>query len=643
MAFYTKANLKNDIRGGIAAAIITLPVALGFGLTTGLGPFAGMVSAVILGLLSVIFGGTDTQISSPTGSMTVVVALIVAQEIAIAGSLQAAFPVLVIIFAMTGLIQVLLGLFKFGAIIRYVPFSVVSGFMSGIGIIIIVLQLKDVFGVYDSGFNSVSQVIFHLDYFVSNANWVAVALGLGTVASIVISQKIKKNLPASLIALLGLSTIAYFANLDVKFLGSIAGDSLDGWSKFGFEALNADAAFRIVMAAGSLAFLGSLNTLLTSLVADRLTQSMHDSDKELIGQGIGNFVAGIFGGFPGSGATACTVANIHAGGRNRLSGVISALILLSILLFASNLSSSIPNAVLAGILMHIGFVLIDFKSLKNLIKVRRVDELIMLIVLVLTVFWNLLFAVIIGLILASIHFMKRMSDVVEQGTNLSKVDKIVVQVIESFTDSTEFSKKVLVKSIKGPVFFGFSSRFLKSMREVSDDVEAVVFNMSEVPYMDHSGVRTFIEVVQFLLERNVNVCFSELNKENHKLFVESDLIPKMVSDDHVFDSVEECIMWLNEPGNLQNNLQARDEFYIHPAFTPNGDGINDYWIIRKVEEYPEIEVLVTDLFENVVYQSIGYGVPWDGTLNGKLLPSGEYKYVVDIKTEVYKGSVYLFR
>ncbi|MDP4764025.1 MAG: SulP family inorganic anion transporter [Salibacteraceae bacterium] len=643
MAFYIKANLKNDIRGGIAAAIITLPVALGFGLTTGLGPFAGMVSAVILGLLSVIFGGTDTQISSPTGSMTVVVALIVAQEIAIAGSLQAAFPVLVIIFAMTGLIQVLLGLFKFGAIIRYVPFSVVSGFMSGIGIIIIVLQLKDVFGVYDSGFNSVSQVIFHLDYFVSNANWVAVALGLGTVASIVISQKIKKNLPASLIALLGLSTIAYFANLDVKFLGSIAGDSLDGWSKFGFEALNADAAFRIVMAAGSLAFLGSLNTLLTSLVADRLTQSMHDSDKELIGQGIGNFVAGIFGGFPGSGATACTVANIHAGGRNRLSGVISALILLSILLFASNLSSSIPNAVLAGILMHIGFVLIDFKSLKNLIKVRRVDELIMLIVLVLTVFWNLLFAVIIGLILASIHFMKRMSDVVEQGTNLSKVDKIVVQVIESFTDSTEFSKKVLVKSIKGPVFFGFSSRFLKSMREVSDDVEAVVFNMSEVPYMDHSGVRTFIEVVQFLLERNVNVCFSELNKENHKLFVESDLIPKMVSDDHVFDSVEECIMWLNEPGNLQNNLQARDEFYIHPAFTPNGDGINDYWIIRKVEEYPEIEVLVTDLFENVVYQSIGYGVPWDGTLNGKLLPSGEYKYVVDIKTEVYKGSVYLFR
>ncbi len=643
MAFYIKANLKNDIRGGIAAAIITLPVALGFGLTTGLGPFAGMVSAVILGLLSVIFGGTDTQISSPTGSMTVVVALIVAQEIAIAGSLQAAFPVLVIIFAMTGLIQVLLGLFKFGAIIRYVPFSVVSGFMSGIGIIIIVLQLKDVFGVYDSGFNSVSQVIFHLDYFVSNANWVAVALGLGTVASIIISQKIKKNLPASLIALLGLSTIAYFANLDVKFLGAIAGNSLDGWSKFGFEALNADAAFRIVMAAGSLAFLGSLNTLLTSLVADRLTQSMHDSDKELIGQGIGNFVAGIFGGFPGSGATACTVANIHAGGRNRLSGVISALILLSILLFASNLSSSIPNAVLAGILMHIGFVLIDFKSLKNLIKVRRVDELIMLIVLVLTVFWNLLFAVIIGLVLASIHFMKRMSDVVEQGTNLSKVDKIVVQVIESFTDSTEFSKKVLVKSIKGPVFFGFSSRFLKSMREVSDDVEAVVFNMSEVPYMDHSGVRTFIEVVQFLLERNVNVCFSELNKENHKLFVESDLIPKMVSDDHVFDSVEECIMWLNEPGNLQNNLQARDEFYIHPAFTPNGDGINDYWIIRKVEDYPEIEVLVTDLFENVVYQSIGYGVPWDGTLNGKLLPSGEYKYVVDIKTEVYKGSVYLFR
>jgi SulP family sulfate permease len=699
MAFYLKSNLKNDVMGGLSAAIITLPVALGFGLTSGLGPFAGMISAIILGLLSVIFGGTDTQISTPTGSMTVVVALIVSQEIALAGTLADAMQTLVLIFALAGVFQLVLGFLRFGAAIRYVPFSVVSGFMSGIGIIIIILQIKDVFGVYDSGYSSVSSVVYHIGYFFEHANWYSVAFGLGTVACIFIVKKIKKELPASLIALVGLSLIAFLINADVKLLGPITPQSVNIWESFGLDGLNEVVIMRIVIAAISLAVLGSLNTLLTSLVADRLTQTVHNSDKELMGQGIGNLIAALFGGFPGSGATACTVANINAGGRTRLSGIVSSLVLLCVLLFASDLSAAIPKAVLGGILIHIGIIIIDFNSIKSLFKIHRVDASIMILVLLLTVFWNLVYAVILGLIFASFHFMKRMSDVVEEDTNKSRVDELVNDVIGRFNDKIirsliqlivviadidghtnrsrsvvedflkssakpdqiinylafyddlidrqirvgkkktglfkknsmnsvkvlkictqvqekqliltklleyinsgkepsiqelefvdlvgeifeipkekvdqakviassehdlpeestriireikDFDQYVLIKNLKGPVFFGFSHRFLVAMRNINPDIRVVVFNMSFVPFMDHSGARTFDEVIQFLNGQKIPVCFSGLSEENYSLLSGLNLIPTAVPEERVFKSIEDCIIWLNEPGHLEN-------------------------------------------------------------------------------------------
>jgi len=646
LAFVVKSEIKNDILGGFSAGIVTLPVALAYGVATGLGPLAGMFSAVILGFLASIFGGTNTQISCPTGAMTVVVAFIVAQEVQLAGSLAKALPVLVIIFALTGIIQIVLALLKLGTNIRYVPYTVVSGFMSGIGVIIIVLQAKDIFGVYDAPYKSVPQILGHLNYFIAQAHWPSVLVACLTIAIIYLFPRISKRIPSSLAALIVVSVLTYFLPMGIKKLGMVEMSFPHIETAFSAEFFNSETLFRILLAGFSLALLGSINTLLTSVVADKMTQTLHRSNRELFGQGLGNFASSLFGGFPGSGATACTVANIQSGGRNKLSGIVSSFFLLIVLLFGGPVAAEIPHAVLGGILVYIGIVLIDKKTLRKMSRIPKADNFVMLTVLVLTVFWNLLYAVIIGLIFASFYFMKKMADVVETDTAKTKVDRIIDQVIASFKDSEGFERRVLVKNIRGPVFFGFSSRFLTSMRGISDDVWVVVFNMSSVPYMDHSGVRTFIEVIQFLQERGVNICFSELSPQSLKLLKGFEIVPNMVRENHLFDSVEECIMWLNEPGHIENSFEEDDGLIIPPAFTPNGDGINDEWEIKNLQLYPKATIRIYDTSKNLVFESTASNKNWNGELNGVLMPPGEYTYELNLnddKEEDRTGSVFLFR
>jgi SulP family sulfate permease len=646
MSYIVKGNIKGDILGGISAGIVTLPVALAYGVTTGLGPMAGMYTAVILGFLGAIFGGTNTQISSPTGAMAVVVALIVAKEVHLSGSLEKAIPVLVIIFVLTGIFQMLLGLFKLGMNIRYVPFTVVSGFMSGIGIIIIILQMHDIFGVYDTGHGSVPEILMNLGHFIANAHWQSLSIAAATILIIFFFPLITKRVPGSLVALIAVTAISYFFNLDVKKLGEVEVHLAHLDFRYGQQIFNPQTMVRIFLAALSLALLGSINTLLTAVVADKMTATLHNSNKELFGQGLGNFVAGIFGGFPGSGATACTVANIQSGGRNKLSGIISSTFLLLVLLFGTKIAAQIPNAVLGAILIHIGIVLIDKETLKKVNKIPKADNIVMFTVLILTVFWNLLYAVIIGLVFASFYFMKKMADVVEVDTQKTKVDKIVDQVIQTFKDAEGFERRVLIKTINGPIFFGFSSRFLVSMRNIPHHVEAVIFNMSMVPYMDHSGVRTITEVIQFLNEKKVNVCFSELSDGNMKLLKGLNVIPNMVDEDHIFDSVEECIMWMHQPGHIENRLEDPTKLYIPPAFTPNGDGVNDDWDIKNIDQFPNAEVIVFNKNDEAVFKSRGYKDAWNGKYKGSLLPPGEYKYQIKLNGEsgdVLEGPVFMFR
>ncbi|MAJ51086.1 MAG: hypothetical protein CMB82_05675 [Flammeovirgaceae bacterium] len=316
--------IKTELLAGLTSAVVTIPVAIAYGYASGLGPYAGFISAIVLGFVAALIGGTSGQISCPTGALTVAISVFVVTEIEIQGSLEAALPVLMAIFVLAGIIQLFFGLLKLGENIQYIPFSVISGFMSGVGLIIIVIQIPNSFGVEPGIYVSVISKLINIAFFFNQANWLAFVFVVSTVGIIYVFPKITKKIPSSLVALLTLTGLAYFFELNIDVLGTFSVE-LSQFNLISIDQLiYAETFLRIIIAAASLAFIASVNTLLTSVVADKMTNSVHNSNQELIGQGIGNLFAGFLGGFTGSGATACAVANIQAGGRNRISGMSTA-------------------------------------------------------------------------------------------------------------------------------------------------------------------------------------------------------------------------------------------------------------------------------------------------------------------------------
>ena len=642
----TSKTIKTEILAGMTSAVVTMPVAIAYGYASGLGPYAGFVSAIVLGFIAALVGGTSGQISSPTGALTVAISVFVVTEIEIQGSLEAALPVLMAIFVLAGCLQLCFGLLKLGENIQYIPFSVISGFMSGVGLIIIVLQIPNTFGVPSGIYTSVILKILNIFYFFDHANWLAFAFVVATVGIIYIFPKITKKIPSSLVALLALTGLTYVFELDIDKLGAFSID-LSQFSLISIDQLSHTETFlRILIAAASLAFIGSVNTLLTSVVADKMTNSLHNSNQELMGQGIGNLLAGFFGGFTGSGATACAVANIQAGGRNRISGMTTALFLLIFLIWGGDFIAEIPLALISGIMISIGYELLDKVTLKKLIIIPRVDAVVMVAVMGLTAFYDLLFSVSLGLIISAIYFMKKMVDQVEDDSNQSKLELMIYELIDTFDDAEVFKDKVFIKTIKGPLFFGFSTRFLKTIRAISPKVEVVVFNMSLVPYMDYSGIRTFKDAILYLKSKKIKISFCELNKKNYSLLKELDIIPSQVSEKYIFDSIESCVMWFDEPGNIDGSIQDDSQVYFPSAFTPNADGIRDEWLIMNIEKFPKchIKIMAPDLI--LVFESHGYQQPWDGIFNDESLPTGAYEYVCQLDPndpEEITGTVNLIR
>ena len=642
----TSKTIKTEIIAGLTSAVVTMPVAIAYGYASGLGPYAGFVSAIVLGFVAALVGGTSGQISSPTGALTVAISVFVVTEIEIQGSLEAALPMLMAIFVLAGCLQLFFGLLKLGENIQYIPFSVISGFMSGVGLIIIVLQIPNTFGVPSGIYTSVISKILNIFYFFDHANWLAFTFVVSTVGIIYIFPKITKKIPGSLVALLSLTGLAYIFELDIDKLGAFSID-LSHFSLISLDQLShIETLLRILIAAASLAFIGSVNTLLTSVVADKMTNSVHNSNQELIGQGIGNLLAGFFGGFTGSGATACAVANIQAGGRNRISGMTSAFFLLIFLIWGGNFIAEIPLALISGIMISIGYELLDKVTLKKLIIIPRVDAVVMVAVMGLTAFYDLLFSVSLGLIISAIYFMKKMADQVEDDSNQSKLELMIYELIDTFDDAEDFKDKVFIKTIKGPLFFGFSARFLKTIRAISPKVEVVVFNMSLVPYMDYSGIRTFKDAILYLKSKKIKISFCELNKKNYSLLKELDIIPSQVPEKYIFDSIESCVMWLDEPGNIDGSIQDDSQVYFPSAFTPNGDGIRDEWLIMNIEKFPKCHLQIMAPDSTLVFESHGYQQPWDGIFNDESLPTGAYEYVCQLDpndSEEITGTVNLIR
>ena len=614
------SNFKGDAFGGITAGIVALPLALAFGVSSGLGPSAGLYGAIFISFFAALFGGTNTQISGPTAPMTAVSMVVIAGIIAANdGDVSKALPTILTVFLLAGLLQIGLGVLGLGKYIRYIPYPVVSGFMTAIGVIILVTQILPSVGYYakeDAQFveqfkpqaeeiilenilkEEAGEKILVLEDFketisraekvtqadilkesktlagkeasgvlgtfkvlpraLKNINWLEVMLALGTIFIIYGFKRITTAVPSTLVALLVMTVLAVFFFPDYRPIEEIPGGfPIPNWGII--TEFNLSSITPYIFTALTLALLGAIDSLLTSVVADNMTKTKHKPNKELIGQGIGNSIASIFGGIPGAGATIRTVVNINSGGKTRLSGMIAGIMLLVIMLALGPVASKIPAAVLAGILITVGIGVMDYKGLKAIPALPRdakigpfkvsSEVIIMLIVLVLSTFWNLVYAVGIGLVIASLMFMKKIGDLTAERSDVKSLNE------EAWDDEKGFPKnlkeEVFIKHIKGPLFFGSTSDFQALTKQIPDTATNVVLRLDRMQYMDQSGLYAMEDMLQDLKAKNVDVQFVGLLDQPRYMMERIDIIPDFIPNEHIFDTFEESMNWVKE--NVKDN------------------------------------------------------------------------------------------
>lgn len=575
MAFLTTKNLKGDIFGGITAGIVALPLALAFGIqafggiddpaASSMGALAGLVGATLLGFFAALFGGTHSQISGPTGPMTVITASLVS---GVWASSHGSFSEVLLAMSMAGmfcgLFQILFGIIKIGKYVRYIPYPVLSGFMSGIGIIIILQQLYPLVGL-KSPVMTIDMITELPTRVAGGISLSALWLGLGTIAIIYLFPLLTKKIPATLVALIVMTVVSLFMDLPEKLtIGNIpAGLPVPFFAKEGIEMAGIDwlGILKASIIPGlTLAGLGSIDTLLTSVVADNITKTHHNSNKELVGQGIGNIVSGLFCGIAGAGATMRTVVNVKSGGRTQLSGMVHSLFLLAILLGLGSLVKYVPLSVLAGILITVGWGIIDFKGFKDLLRIPKADAFVLVVVFLLTVFVDLLTAVGIGMVIACVLFMKRASDLVEGGYSSSVMtdsdlrrglpappqadfDKTKPWSDEGgITD--EMLKHIYIQRLNGPIFFGSITKFQEVMNDIPEDATVVIIRMRLVSFMDQSGLYAMETAIKDLQARGIMVLMTIIQPQPLYMLKTMKLIPEVVPEEHTFKTFEDCTEFL---------------------------------------------------------------------------------------------------
>jgi len=599
-------HFKGDMFGGITAGIVALPLALAFGVSSGLGPSAGLYGAIFVSFFAALFGGTNTQISGPTAPMTAVSMVVIAGIVAaFDGDVSKALPAILTVFLLAGLIQVGLGLIGLGKYIKYIPYPVVSGFMTAIGVIILLTQILPSVGYYpkeDTAFvtqfkpqaeeiildnilkEEAGEGILVLEDFketvkraenitqaqilkesqtlaskeasgvlgaikvlpraLKNINWLELLLALGTILIIYGFKRITTKVPSTLVALLVMSGIAIGFKLNYRPIEEIPSGlpipNLGIFTEFSFANISP-----FIFTALTLALLGAIDSLLTSVVADNMTKTKHKPNKELMGQGIGNSIGAIFGGIPGAGATIRTVVNINAGGKTRLSGMMAGVLLLIILLALGPIASQIPAAVLAGILITVGIGVMDYKGLKAIPYMPRQEVIIMLIVLVLSSVWNLVYAVGIGLVIASLMFMKKIGDLTAERSDVKSLLKE-----KAWPDEIDFpedlKEKVFIKHIKGPLFFGSTSDFQQLMNQIPDTAATIIIRMGRMQYIDQSGLYALEDALVELANQNKKVLLVNVLKQPRYLLERIDIIPDLVPKDQIFDNFKDCLAWIKE-------------------------------------------------------------------------------------------------
>ena len=491
-------NLRGDFYGGLVAAVVALPLALAFGVTSGLGAIAGLYGAIFVGFFAALFGGTPAQASGPTGPMTVVMAAIILK---FADEPALAFTAVIL----GGGFQIIFGLMGFGRYITLVPYPVISGFMSGIGGIILILQIAPFLGLKAA--SSVIDNLRAMPEFLASFSLPAVLIGSLTLAIVYLTPpSIGKRLPPVLLALIVGTVVgnAFFPSLPV--IGNIP----TGFPTPIWPVMHTDALLLMVEDALVLALLGTIDSLLTSLVCDNMTRTQHDSNRELVGQGIGNMVSGFFGGIPGAGATMRSVANIRTGGRTPLSGMCMAIILLGTLLGLGPLAERIPLAVLAGLLIKVGFDIIDWRFLKHMVQAPRTEVLVMIVVLLVTVLVDLITAVGIGVVLASVMFVKRMADLELESLRVitgSSQETPLSQEEQRILDRN--ADRLIMIHVNGPMSFGSAKDMIRRLESIKgfNQFSCVILDLTDVPAIDGTAALAIEDMLVMVKDHGQHLFF----------------------------------------------------------------------------------------------------------------------------------------
>ena len=562
MAFIETNNLKGDIFGGITAGIVALPLALAFGIqafgsiddpsASSMGALAGLVGATMLGFFASLFGGTHSQISGPTGPMTVITASLISGVWTAHQSLSAVLISMSMAGLFCGLFQILFGVIKIGKYVRYIPYPVLSGFMSGIGVIIILQQLYALAGL-KSPVLTIDMITEMPERLQGGVSFIALLLGLGTIAIIWLMPKLTKKVPATLVALIVMTVVSLFFEMEDRLLiGAIPGGlPMPFFANASISLAGIDwyETMKVAVVPGlTLAGLGSIDTLLTSVVADNITKTHHNSNQELIGQGIGNMLGGLFCGIGGAGATMRTVVNVKSGGRTKISGMVHSLFLLAILLGLGGLVRYVPLSVLAGILITVGWGIIDFKGFRDLLKIPKADASVLLIVFGLTVLVDLLTAVGIGMVIACVLFMKRASDLVEGGYSssiMTNFDKESPWADEGGIPES-LRHHIYIQRLNGPIFFGTITKFQSVMNDVPADAKIVIIRMKLVSFMDQSGLYAMETAIKEIQSHGTMVLMTIIQPQPMYMLKTMDVIPDLVPEEHTFKTFEDCTEFLKK-------------------------------------------------------------------------------------------------
>lgn len=544
-----KKHFRNDIVSGIVVGIVALPLAIAFAIASGVSPEKGLITAIIAGIIISLLGGSRVQIGGPTGAFIVIVYAIV-QEHGVEGLTIATF--------MAGFLIMGLGIMRFGNYIKFIPYSLIIGFTSGIAVVIFSTQIKDFFGLgieeVPAGF--IEQWGVYLSH-LGSLNWVALAIATGTVVLVLNFRHISEKVPGSIVAILLSTVVVYYFDLPVETIESKFGSIPNKITFPGIPKVDLATIKNLIEPAIAIALLGSIESLLSAVVSDGMIGGRHRSNMELVGQGAANVFSALFGGIPATGAIARTATNIRNGGRTPVSGIVHGIVLLLIMLILAPVAKLIPLACLAGILVVVAWHMSEWPHFFAVLKSNMSDSIVLLTTFFLTVFFDLILAIQVGLILSSFLFMKRMSEATEirNATNIMGAQNQEDEIL--FEDELfEIPKGVQLYEISGPLFFGASQKFQEIITDLHVTPKVLILRMRNVPFIDATGINRLQEICRRLKGRGVAVLISGANHDVRKELLKADMY-SLLGKQNILSNISDAIMRAKEL--VQKPAAAQDK------------------------------------------------------------------------------------